>query len=110
MTELMKGVLLRFVLPVCACAITGVGSALVSTMILTEQIQNRVAYIEVKIEKHEERLEKDFTKHDGVVSSLMSRSDDHERRLTRMETLMDGVNVTLSEIRADVKTLLRGHK
>lgn len=107
MTELMKGVLLKFVLPVCACAVTGVGSALVSSMIFNEKIDGRVTNLEVQIEKHEKALEKDFARHDSAVMALTARNDEHERRITRMETIMDGVQSTLSEIRADVKALLR---
>lgn len=110
MTEFMKGVLLRGLLPICACAVTGVGSSLVSTMLLTEKIQGRVAHLEVQIEKHEERLDKDFAKHDATVTALMARTDDQERRITRTETMLEGVQSTLTEIRADVKQLLREHR
>lgn len=110
MTELMKGVLLKFVAPICACAVTGIASGIIFYMIFVERIDGRVRNLESQIVKHEKRLEKDFTKHDDVVSSFVSRIEGHERRLTRMETLMDGVNATLSEIRSDVKMILRGQK
>lgn len=107
MSELLKHILLRFALPVGASCVMGLGSAVITGLVFNERMDARVTHLEVQIQKHEKALDRDFARHDQAVTLLSSRTDDQERRLTRLETLMDEVHATLTEIRTDVKSLLR---
>lgn len=110
MGAMVKAFLLRSAAPVLASCLLGLGSAVITSMMFNERIDGRVRHLEVQIEKHEKALERDFNRHEQAVSSLASRTDEQERRLTRLETLMDEVHSTLTEIRTDVKSLLRERK
>jgi len=43
-----------------------------------------------------------------MFTTLRDRTDDHERRLAKTEATMDAVSLDLREIKADVKSLVRG--
>ncbi|MDE5879661.1 MAG: hypothetical protein K2G99_06540, partial [Desulfovibrio sp.] len=58
--------------------------------------------------RHEQALERDFSRYEHMVITLSGKTDDQEKRLTRLETLVGETQALLAEIRADVKILLRG--
>lgn len=105
---MLRVALLRFAIPICASCVIGLGSAVITGLVFNAQMESRVTHIEVQMQKHEKVLERDFGRQEQLASSLSMRTDDQERRITRLETLMDEVNSTLKEIRADVKTIMRG--
>ena len=53
-------------------------------------------------------LENTQARHEGMFTTLRDRTDDHERRLAKTEATMDAVSLDLREIKADVKSLVRG--
>lgn len=122
--DTIRQVILRFVLPVLVPVIVGLGSAVISSKVLVEKLDtrttvlethvldknlaSRTAAIEVQIERHEKALDRDFARHEQNVLSLAQKTDDQEKRLTRLETLVGETQAMLSEIRTDVKILLRG--
>lgn len=108
MSEAIKQIIIRFVLPALVPVFVGLGSAVITSMVVTERLSARVANLEVQIEKHEKALDRDFTRHEQTVSNIAQKTDDQEKRLTRLETLVGETQVLLNEIRADVKILLRG--
>lgn len=124
MNETVKNILFKFVLPALGPVLIGLGSAVISSKIMTETLNERVAHlersvndekllqrtanIEVQIERHERALERDFARHEHTVDLLSTKTEEQERRLTRLEALVDETQRLLAEIRADVKTLLRG--
>lgn len=105
---LWKEALLRFAVPVGAAIIVGIGSAFASMWLLTGKLESRVEQLEIQIERHEKALDRDFIRHEQIVASLSNKTEDQERRLTRVEALVNEVQRTLAEIRSDIKTLLRG--
>ena len=126
MNETLKQILFRFVLPVVAAVTVGLGSAIFSSIKINEKLESRVAKIErtvddekllsrtitleTAIERHERALERDFARHEQMVLELGHKTEDQEKRLTRVEALVGEVQRLLSEISADVKQLLRGRK
>lgn len=105
---LWKEALIRFVVPIAASIVVGIGTSFASIWLLTSKLESRVDHLEVQIERHEKALDRDFLRHEQVVATLSNKTDDQERRLTRLEALVNEAQATLSEIRSDIKTLLRG--
>ncbi|MCX4310277.1 MAG: hypothetical protein OSJ28_08255 [Desulfovibrio sp.] len=118
----------KFVLPlmasVAASVIVGCISAGLTMWVMTEKMDTRLELLETKviggklvertgqiesqIARHEKALDKDFARHEVSMTELSHKTDDQEKRLTRLETLVNETQVLLTEIRADVKILLRG--
>lgn len=126
MNETMKQILLKFILPILVPVFVGLGSAVISSTIMNEKLNERMAHLErsvngekllqrtsnleVAIERHERALERDFARHEQIVLELGHKTEDQEKRLTRLETLVGETQRLLSEISADVKTLLKGSR
>lgn len=103
---------LRFVqglvLPLLVPVLVGIGSAAISSMVMTARLEERVSHLESQMQRHEQTLDRDFTRHEQAVSYLVSRTDEQERRLAKLEGVAEETRTSLAEIRADIKTLLRG--
>lgn len=100
--------LMKFVLPICASVVLAVGTAVISGMVMTARMEGRVSHLEIQIERHEKALDRDFARHEQTVLEIAHRTDDQEKRLSRLEALVSQTQELLSEIRSDVKILLRG--
>ena len=105
---------LRFVqtlvLPLIVPVLVGIGSAATTGMVMTARLEERVSHLESQIQRHEQALDRDFNRHEQAVSELGRRTDDQERRLAKLEGVAEETRASLAEIRADIKTLLRGAK
>lgn len=128
MTETAKQVVLRFVMPVLGSIVAGAVAAALSCWLMVhlldsrvtrleklpprienlEKLETRIPPLETMMQRHEKALERDFTRHEQTVLALSVKTDDQEKRLTRLETLVGETQALLTEIRADVKILLRG--
>lgn len=125
MTEMVKQVWLRFGLPLLVPLLIGLGSSVIASREMNGKLDTRVVELETKvaayqplpskierlettIDRHEKALDRDFLRHEELVRALSSKTDDQEKRLTRLETLVGETQNLLAEIRADVKILLRG--
>lgn len=108
MNETLKKFIFHFVLPVLVSVAVGLGSAVIATKNMVEKLDTRVAHLEVQIERHEKALDRDFARHEATVADIAHKTDDQEKRLTRLEALFTETQAMLSEIRTDVKILLRG--
>lgn len=120
----------RFLIPIAASILSAVlvggGSTILTSKMYTEKLNERVGalerdvtqekllsrtvQLETQIERHEKALERDFARHEQTVYELAHKTDDQEKRLTRLETLVGETQRLLGEIRADVKLLLREGK
>ena len=130
MNDIIRERIWRFVIPIAASIISAVlvggGTTILTSRMYTEKLSERVAHLEnnviegkllsrtdkleTQIERHEKALERDFARHEQTVLLLSQKTEDQEKRLTRLETLVGETQRLLSEIRADVKLLLRGGK
>lgn len=95
-------------LPLIVPVLVGIGSAAISSMVMTARLEERVSHLESQMQRHEQTLDRDFTRHEQAVSYLVSRTDEQERRLAKLEGVAEETRTSLAEIRADIKTLLRG--
>lgn len=120
----------RFIIPIAASIVSAVlvggASTILTSQMYTAKLNERVSYLEkdvtqekllsrtiqleTQIERHEKALERDFARHEQTVFELAHKTDDQEKRLTRLETLVGETQRLLAEISADVKLLLRGRK
>lgn len=127
-SEKLKRMIQKLVVTVVASLIAGAVGAALSTWVSVHLLDSRVVALEAlpkKVEdleklgekippletmmaRHEKALERDFARYEHIVLTLSGKTDDQEKRLTRLETLVGETQTLLSEIRADVKILLRG--
>lgn len=108
MNETIRKILYQVVLPVIAPLIVGLGSAVITTQVMVSKLDTRVSHVEIQIERHEKALDRDFARHEASVADIAHRTEDQEKRLTRLEALFTETQTMLQEIRSDVKILLRG--
>lgn len=118
---------MRIAISLVAPLLIGLGSAALTGWVMVQLLDNRVTVLETKaqlqeplpgkvdrlettIDRHEKALDRDFLRHEQIVASLTIKTEDQEKRLTRVEAMMDEVQATLKEIQADIKTLIRGYK
>lgn len=88
----------------------GVLSAVFTGSIMTARLEERIANLEKNMTRHEVALDKEAQRHESVMADLTKRTDDQERRLSRTESTLESIGGLLSEIRGDVKLLLREGK
>lgn len=104
--------IVRFVqtilLPLIVPVLVGIGSAAIAGMVMTARLEERVSHLESQMQRHEQALNRDFTRHEVALSEVVRRTDSQEQRLAKLEALTEESRTSLSEIRADIKTLLRG--
>lgn len=126
MIDLVKNWLGKFSVQLAVGICVGIGASLLTASMTLNNLQTRVSTIEEKvikdkvperivkletaINRHEQALERDFNRHEQMVFELAHKTDDQEKRLTRLETLVSETQRLLSEISADVKSLLRARK
>ena len=85
------------VIPLLVAILVGIGSSAVTSAIYIGRMDERLS-----------SLENTQARHEGMFKTLRDRTDDHERRLAKTEATMDAVSLDLREIKADVKSLVRG--
>lgn len=85
------------VIPLLVAILVGIGSSAVTSAIYIGRMDERLS-----------SLENTQARHEGMFTTLRDRADDHERRLAKTEATMDAVSMDLREIKADVKSLVRG--
>ncbi len=96
--------------PLIVPVLVGIGSAAIAGMVMTARLEERVSHLKSQMQRHEQELDRDFTRHEGALSEVVRRTDSQEQRLAKLEALVEESRASLSEIRADIKTLLRGAK
>lgn len=80
-----------------------IGGAYISSSIQKARMEEKIATLQRDQARHE--LEKG-----QEITRLAANADDHGQRIIRLETNLDAIQSTLKEVRADIKTLLRGMK
>ena len=85
------------IIPLLVAILVGIGSSAVTSAIYIGRMDERLS-----------SLENTQARHEGMFTTLRDRTDDPERRLAKTEATMDAVSLDLREIKADVKSLVRG--
>lgn len=81
-------------------SITLAGSYLQNQLVMA-RMEERIATIKEQAARHE--LEKG-----REIVRISTTTEDHSQRIIRLETNLDAIQSTLKEVRADIKTLIRG--
>ena len=81
-------------------AIAIVGGYLQNQLVMA-RMEERIATIKEQAARHE--LEKG-----REIARISTTTEDHSQRIIRLETNLDAIQSTLKEVRADIKTLIRG--
>lgn len=96
---MLKEKIASMILPgIVSLAVSGITAA-GNMGIMTERMNARIAVLEKESARHELTKEKDF-------SRIRLSTDDHEKRLVRLETNLGAMQNILNEVRADIKELL----
>lgn len=99
-----------FVFPLLVPVLVGIGSSAVTGAVMMTRLEERVTYLESQIQRHEKALDRDIARHESSFSTLTRRTDNQDQRLSKLEAMAEEARTSLSEIRSDIKTLLRGQK
>lgn len=110
MKDIIKDILAKFALPILAAACIGLGGAFWELSRLSSRLDMRLVHVENQIERHEKALEKDFARHEQLMTEIVHRTEDQEKRITLLEAISVQTQQHLTEIRADLKILTRGVK
>lgn len=100
----MNALLKKYGLPaasVLASLVITVAGAVTNGKIQSALMEERIAVLQ----RDQARHELDKTRE---ISRLSTASEDHGQRIIRLETSLDAIQTTLKEMRADIKTLIRG--
>lgn len=124
MTEFVKQITSKFILPILVPLCIGLGSAVITskemnakldirvatleTAVITGDLPHKVVEMRTQLDRHEKALDRDFARHEATVADISHKTEDQEKRLTRLEALFTETQALLAEIRTDVKILLRG--
>lgn len=108
MSETIKGWIARFATPAASALGAGFLSSVLTLTVATERLEIRLSHVESQTQKYEAAMEKKIARHELETKSIVEKSGDHEKRLTRLEALVGETQKLLAEIREDVKQLLRG--
>lgn len=95
--------------PLTVSVLVGIGSAAIMGSVLVVRLDERVSTLERDVARHEATIEKELRRMEGANIQNAQRTDDQERRLTHLETVLNGLRNDFSEVRADIKTLLHAH-
>lgn len=90
-----------------------IGSLVVYTLITIGGFYASQIVSEARMDERIANLERDQAKHEKErgeqIQRNIQRADDHEQRLIRLEANFSTIQETLSEMKADIKILIRGN-
>ncbi len=87
--------------------LVGIGSAAITSWTMMVRLEGRLAVLERDVARHETTIKEDMKRMEEASVQNSHRTDDQERRLTHLETVLSGLRDDFSEVRADIKSLLR---
>lgn len=94
---------------IAIAVLVGIGSAALTGWTMMIRIEGRLAVLERDVARHETTIKDDMKRMEGASAQYAQRTDDQERRLTHLETVLNGLRDDFSEVRADIKSLLHAH-
>lgn len=104
MSKLLQG----FFFPLLVSVLVGMGAGAVSMTMMSARHEERFTHLEGRIQRHETNFAREVHRLEQAERELAVRTDDQERRLAKLEGVAEETRSSLAEIRADIKTLLRG--
>lgn len=92
---------------IAIAVLVGIGSAALTGWTMMVRIEGRLAALERDVARHETTIKEDLKRMEGASVQNAQRTDDQERRLTHLETVLSGLRDDFSEVRSDIKSLLK---
>lgn len=80
-----------------------VSGAYLSNQLAVARMDERIASIKENNARHEMERGRD-------IQVLLTSREDHAQRIIRLEASLDAIHVMLSEMKGDLKSLLKGEK
>ena len=97
-----------FVFPLLVPVLIGIGSASMTLAVATIRLEERMTTLERNITRHEADTAKKVDRHEDMIADMARRDAEQQQRLVRGESIIDAMRGDLTEIKSDVKTLIRG--
>lgn len=104
--SLFRWWIFKLVIPAVIPAVIGIGSAFCTGALMVVKMEDRIANLEKDVARHETSISRDFQRLESSIQLNAQRTDDQERRITRVETSMESLTADVREIKLDVKALL----
>lgn len=102
----IQTVVAQVVAGIAIAVLVGIGSAALTGWAMMIRIEGRLAVLERDVARHETTIKEDLKRMEGVTAHNAQRTDDQERRLTHLETVLSGLRDDFSEVKMDIKSLL----
>lgn len=71
-------------------------------------LEVNIGTIKGSVDRHENLIEKEMKRLESVNTVVAQRTEDHERRLARLESTLEALRNDTAEMKKDIKSLLRG--
>lgn len=104
----VRDVIMQVIAGVIIAGMVGIGSGIWRGYDILTAMELEFKTIKQNVARHESIIEKDMKRLESVDSLVTQRTEDHERRLARLESILDGIRNDIGEMKQDVKILLRG--
>lgn len=105
--EVWRPVVGQVVGGVLIAVLVGIGSAAVTGAGMMTRLEERIMSLERDVARHESAIEKDMKRIEDVNAVAIQRTEDHERRLARLESTLGNLRDDVAEMKQDIKLLLR---
>lgn len=71
-------------------------------------LEVNISAIRGNVDRHENLIEREMMRLESVHTVVAQRTEDHERRLARLESTLEALRNDTAEMKQDIKILLRG--
>lgn len=104
----IREVIMQIVAGVIIAGMVGIGGGIWRGYDILTTLDIEVKTVKENVARHEGIIEKDMKRLESVDTIVTQRTEDHERRLARLESILDSIRNDIGEMKQDVKILLRG--
>lgn len=104
----VKEIVMQIIAGVIIVGMVGIGGGIWRGYNILSTMEMEVKTIKQNVARHEGIIEKDMKRLESVDNLVTQRTEDHERRLARLESILDSIRNDIGEMKQDVKILLRG--
>ncbi len=105
----VRDVIMQVIAGVIIAGMVGIGSGIWRGYDILTAMELEVKTIKQNVARHESIIEKDMKRLESVDSLVTQRTEDHERRLARLESILDGIRNDIGEMKQDVKNFAEGN-
>lgn len=104
----IRDTVMQVIAGVIVAGMIGIGGGIWRGYDLLTTMEMEIKTIKSNVARHEGIIEKDMKRLESVDTIVTQRTEDHERRLSRLESTLDSIRHDIGEMKQDVKILLRG--